>query len=77
MFVKDQYLANDVDEFKVPGIDLVAEYVKWYYNNSYEVRDDKVLDYNKFMDYSYELSEKAAPFLQNCNLEDEDICKEF
>jgi|TARA_B110000285_G_C14897825_1_gene501728 hypothetical protein len=77
MFVKDQYLANDVDEFKVPGIDLVAEYVKWYYNNSFEVRDDKVLDYNKFMDYSYELSEKAAPFLQNCNLEDEDICKEF
>ena len=29
------------------------------------------------MEFSYELSEKAAPFLRNCDLEDQDICKEF
>ena len=65
MQVKDQYFDDDVEmpEFKVPGKDLVADYVKWYYDNSFEVRDDIVLDYNKFMDFSYELSEKAAPFL--------------
>jgi hypothetical protein len=47
----------------IPGINLVADYVKWYYESSFDVRGDKVLDYNKFMDFSYELSEKAAPFL--------------
>ena len=34
ILVKDQYLTDDVDEFKIPGMDLVAEYVKWYYDNS-------------------------------------------
>ena len=51
--------------------------MEWYWNYNFERRGDKDLDYTKFMNFSYELSEKAAPFLQNCDLEDEEVCKAF
>ena len=66
-----------MDEKKIPGKDLVADYVKWYYEYNFDARLDQNLDYTKFMEYSYDLSEKAAPFLSNCDIGDEEICKEF
>ena len=29
------------------------------------------------MEFYYEVSEKAAPFLKNCDMGDEEVCKEF
>jgi hypothetical protein len=60
---------------KVPGVDLVAEYVKWYYDNCFDVmlKGNIEQDYSKFIEFSYELCEKAAPSLQNCDLDDEEI----
>jgi hypothetical protein len=51
--------------------------MEWYWNYNFDRRGDKDLNYDKFMEFSYELSEKAAPFLENCDLDNEEICKEF
>ena len=61
MIVDNQFL--DSEETSFPGKALVAEYMNWYYDYIFEARGDKELDYSKFMEFSYELSEKAAPFL--------------
>jgi hypothetical protein len=63
MKVKTDYLSDSIDEVKVPGKELVGEYMKWYWDYNWSARSNKELDYSKFMEFSYELSEKAAPFL--------------
>jgi hypothetical protein len=75
MNVKTDYLTDAIDAVTVPGKDLVADYMQWYWNYNYEARSNKELDYTKFMEFSYELSEKAAPFLENCDLDNEEVCK--
>ena len=86
MEIHDEYMSGSlenkpqkktIEKPPLPGKDLIADYIKWYYESDSTVRGDKSLDMAKFMEYSYDLSEKAAPFLSNCDMGKDDICKEF
>jgi hypothetical protein len=37
----------------------------------------ETLDFDNFMEFAYDLSEKAEPFLQICELEKEEECFNF
>ena len=76
MDIEEDYLSKEMEP-EVAGKDLIADYVKWYYESDSSVRDDKYLDFSKFMEYSYDLSEKAAPFLDNCDIGKDEVCQEF
>lgn len=76
--IQSNYLTDAIESVEIPGEILIKDYMQWYWNYNYEgARSDKELNYDKFMEFSYELSEKAAPFLHNCDLENEELCKEF
>ena len=67
------------DKENPPYADRIKFYLEVYHDYKLHIAQKEVetLDFDMFMDFAYDLSEKAEPFLNICQLDKDDECFNF
>ena len=71
----DSYEECIIKDFEnAPDSEIVKECIEMYYSCVHDPKGDGEFDFDAFMNFAYEVTERPAPFIEECGLYEDELC---